>query len=164
MPLPGREEFCHRGGKSLLHAVSSTLEKSVSVAGERGVVSQLPRRQKSLPLGREENATAGEKRVAVAASRCMQYTEVGVPVETPTVYRGPHGLNVQQTCLLLEKGGGVWRTGHPLWREACHAARSGHPSRNLEVMIELHYSGGRPSRQHPAWRRRASLSIYAPKG
>ena len=100
----------------------------------------------------------------MAASRCTQYTEVGMPVETLTVCRESHGLNAQQTRLLLEKEGGVWRTGHPLWREACHAARSGHSPGNLEVISGLYYSGWRPSRQHPAWRRRASLSVYAPKG
>ena len=50
------------------------------------------------------------------------------------------------------------------WREACHAARSGHPPGNRNVISGLCYSGGRPSRQHPAWRRRASLSVNAPKG
>ena len=50
------------------------------------------------------------------------------------------------------------------WGEACHAARSGHPPGNRNVISGLCYSGGRPSRQHPAWRRRASLSVNAPKG
>ena len=45
--------------------------------------------------------------------------------------------------------------------EACCVARSGHPPGNIKV-ISNHYSGVRPSSQHLAWRRRASLSTYAP--
>ena len=50
------------------------------------------------------------------------------------------------------------------WREACRAARSGHPPGNLKVISKLCYKGGRRlTLSIQRWRRRASLSAMRRK-
>ena len=115
--LPGREESLpSRRDEPAACSLFYLGEECIFRRGKRSGVSAAPERKVST-IGERRSATAGEKRDAAAASRYTQYTEVGVPVVTPTVCRGPHGLNAQQTRLLPEKEGGVWWTGHPLCRE-----------------------------------------------